>query len=263
MPLYFILSSVKEVFKAQVIKNSSDVASWVRSLYGFPMLKTLTVGPLATNCYILTCDETHEAVVIDPGDEGKAILAFITKEKLLCKWILNTHAHADHIGANATVKKATNAKLGLHQDDRFLLERSVSMAMSLGIKMDPSPDPDKELQDKETISFGKERLAVLHTPGHSPGSVSFVWGQRVFSGDLLFQGGIGRDDLPGGSYQQIIQSIKKRILPLGDTVSVFPGHGPSTTVGAERRGNPYLIEDNSIIKPTQFGNTPQFTHKTY
>lgn len=205
------------------------------------MLKTLAVGPLAVNCYILSCDETRECIVVDPGDEGSRILDALESEGLSCRWVLNTHGHADHVGANAAVLAGTKARLAIHPADRFLLERAVSMALSLGMVIEPSPDPDVELEDKAVYSFGKEKLAVLHTPGHSPGSVSLVWGQRVFTGDLLFAGGIGRDDLPGGSFPSIIQSIKKRIFPLGDSVEVFPGHGPSSTVGAERRGNPYLI----------------------
>lgn len=205
------------------------------------MLKTLIVGPLAVNCHVLSCDETGECVVVDPGDEGERILAFLDEAGLRCRWVVDTHGHADHVGANAAVVAATKAPLAIHPSDRFLLERAVSMALSLGMAIEPSPDPDVELEDKAILAFGKERLAVLHTPGHSPGSVSLVWGQHVFTGDLLFAGGIGRDDLPGGSYPDIIRSIKTRIFPLGDTVEVHPGHGPSSTVGAERRGNPYLI----------------------
>lgn len=206
------------------------------------MLETLVVGAISTNCYILGCDATKEAVVIDPGGDPERILARLDALGLKCVWILNTHGHCDHVGGNAGVQKGTGAKLAFHPADRFLVERACSMSQEFGFFIEPSPDPDLDLEEKQIITFGKEKILVLHTPGHSPGGVSFVWGKKVLCGDTLFCGSIGRHDLPGASYKEIIESIRRKIIPLGDETEVYPGHGPATTVRDEVRTNPFLTD---------------------
>jgi glyoxylase-like metal-dependent hydrolase (beta-lactamase superfamily II) len=205
------------------------------------IIKQLPVGPIQANCYIVGCEETKEAVVIDPGDEEERILAEIEDEGLIIKYILNTHAHFDHILANAPLVEATGAPLALHPLDLPLLRENGGAAF-FGLDVPSGPDPDIELAEGDTISFGRHTLEVLFTPGHSPGHVSFYEAQEgiVFDGDVLFAGGIGRTDLPGGSYETLMASINEKLMVLPDETVVCSGHGPVTTVGQERASNPWL-----------------------
>jgi glyoxylase-like metal-dependent hydrolase (beta-lactamase superfamily II) len=202
---------------------------------------TLPVGPLQTNSYLVTCQQTSAAVIIDPGWDAKRILAAVEARKAAVKYVLNTHAHWDHIGANARVIEATGAALALHADDLPLL-RARGGADLWGIPISSSPEPDRLLIPGHVLEVGALRLRVLFTPGHTPGHVSFYEEahQAVFDGDVLFMGGIGRSDLPGGDSRALMDSIKNVLLTLPDTVTVYSGHGPATTIGNERRTNPWL-----------------------
>jgi len=204
-------------------------------------LRVLTVGPLATNCYIAACPETREAVIIDPGWDPHQILAVVRALDLKVRYVVNTHAHWDHIGANGAVVAATGAPLALHPADRPLLEARGGAAW-WGIPVPPSPPPDRELQEGEVLEVGTLRFHVLFTPGHTPGHISLYEPEVgvVFDGDVLFARGIGRTDLPGGDYETLMRSIRERLLTLPDATRVYPGHGPWTTIGEERAANPFL-----------------------
>jgi len=205
------------------------------------IVKQLPLGVIQTNCYLVGCEETKEGVVIDPGDEAGRLLAEIEAVGLTIKYVLNTHAHFDHILANGDIVRATGAPLALHPLDLPLLRASGGAAF-FGMEVPPSPEPDMELAEGDTISFGKHSFQVLFTPGHTPGHVSFYEaGQGViFDGDVLFAGGIGRTDLPGGSYETLMHSINEKLMVLPDETVVCSGHGPITTIGQERAGNPWL-----------------------
>lgn len=204
------------------------------------IVKVLVVGPIGANCIILGCKKTLEAVVIDPGDEGDKILGELAKDKLTLKGIINTHGHFDHVGANSSLKEATGADIYIHTEDAPMLGQLEEMARSFGMRMKNSPPADKTIAEGDIIEFGEHSLKVIHTPGHSPGGISLLTGKLLIAGDTLFQGSIGRSDLPGGNHNTLISSIKKRLLPLGDDVTVITGHGPSTTIKAEKQFNPFL-----------------------
>lgn len=204
------------------------------------ILKTLAVGPIMANCYILGCEKTRSAVVIDPGDEPDRILLALAEHKLTVKYIINTHAHFDHVGANRRLKDATGAELVIHPDDAPMLGMLSEAAAAFGMAAENSPLPDRTITDGDRITFGDITLNVIHTPGHSLGGISLHTDKMVFVGDTLFAGSIGRTDFPGGDYATLIASIKNKLFPLGDDVTAFTGHGPSTTIGMERRTNPFL-----------------------
>ena len=205
------------------------------------LVKQLPVGPIQTNCYIVGCEETQEGVVIDPGEEPGRILAEIKKDGLTIKYILNTHAHFDHILANEALMKATGAPLAIHPLDVPLLQAGGGAA-AFGMSVPPCPEPDILLAEGDTISFGIYTFQVLFTPGHTPGHVSFYEPNTriVFDGDVLFAGGIGRVDLPGGDYETLMNSINEKLMTLPDETTVCSGHGPVTTIGQERATNPWL-----------------------
>ena len=205
------------------------------------IIKQLPVGPIQTNCYIAGCEETKEGVVIDPGEEAGRILAEVKALGLTIKYILNTHAHFDHILANAPLVQATGAPLALHPLDLPLLRQNGGAGL-FGLEAPASPEPDLALAEGDTITFGVHTFNVLFTPGHTPGHVSFYEGQVgvVFDGDVLFAGGIGRTDLPGGDYETLLASINDKLMVLPDETVVCSGHGPVTTIGQERATNPWL-----------------------
>ncbi len=204
------------------------------------IVRKLEVGPFASNCYIIGSEADREGMIIDPGDEAKLILSEVKDLGLDIKVIALTHGHIDHIGALKEVKEATGAQVAIHTDDvRVLKDRFLSIF--LGIRRRSPPPPDRLLNDGDTISVGGLKFTVIHTPGHSQGSICLLGEGVLFSGDTLFNYGVGRADLPGGSYSQLIDSIRNRLMVLPDEVAVYPGHGPETTIGAERRGNPFLI----------------------
>jgi hydroxyacylglutathione hydrolase len=204
--------------------------------------QTFEVGALGCNCSILGDPESGEAIVVDPGDELERILEVLTAQKLRLTAIVHTHAHIDHVGATAGLARATRAPTYLHAGDRFLYEMLPVQARMIGLPLPEACHIDRPLTDGLALRFGKHELGVLHTPGHTPGSVCFaVTGQDVcFSGDTLFAGGIGRTDLWGGDYDTIIHSIRDRLYTLNGSVEVVPGHGPSTTIDRERASNPFV-----------------------
>jgi len=205
------------------------------------LIVTLHVGLIQTNCYIVGCEQTKEGAIIDPGGHPERILAEVKRHGLAVNYVLNTHAHFDHTDANRAVVAATGAPLALHAADRPLLQAAGGAAL-FGLRADPSPPPDLELRDGDELEVGRLRLRVLHTPGHTPGHVCFYEADEgvLFDGDLLFYQGVGRTDLPGGSWTQLMDSIRRILFALPDETIVYPGHGPATTLGQEKRLNPWL-----------------------
>lgn len=204
------------------------------------IIKKLEVGPIMANCFIVGCEPTKEAVVIDPGDDADQILMALSKSELKVKYLINTHGHFDHVGANKRMKDVTGAQLAIHPDDEPLLNELSKSAAMFGLAAENSPPADIHLADGDEISFGEITLKVIHTPGHSKGGVSLYTKGHLFAGDTLFARSIGRTDLPGGDYDTLISSIKEKLLILDDATVVYTGHGPETTIGDEKRMNPFL-----------------------
>jgi len=210
------------------------------------IIKTLTVGPILTNSYIVGDESSKEGMIIDPGGDGKRIVDEVRRLGLTIKYVVNTHGHFDHTLANSEVMTALKMlqdsppALAIHPADATLLAVGGGAAW-FGVQADPSPPPDLELNEGDVLTLGDIELEVWHTPGHSLGSVSLVCPAEgvVFDGDVLFNAGIGRTDLPGGDYYTLMNSIK-RLLTLPDETKVYSGHGPATTIGDERRSNPWV-----------------------
>lgn len=195
------------------------------------------VGPFASNCYVVGSKSGRQGMVVDPGDDAGQILDRLKELELNIKLIILTHGHIDHTGALKEVKEATGAPIAVHADDAKNLN---SLSLLLGIVCSSPPTPDRLLADGDSIALDELHFRVLHTPGHSPGGICLEGKGVVFSGDTLFNYGIGRTDLPGGSYTKLMDSIHAKLMVLADDTVVYPGHGPETTIGAERRGNPFL-----------------------
>lgn len=204
------------------------------------IIRKLEVGPIMANCFIVGCEETKEAVVIDPGDDADRILMTLAKDSLSVKYLIDTHGHFDHVGANRRMKEVTGAILAMHPDDVPMLSQLSRSAASFGLAAENSPEPDLLLNDGDTVTFGNITLKVIHTPGHSRGGICLYTSGHLFAGDTLFAGSIGRTDLPGGDYDTLISSIKQKLLALPDDTIVYTGHGPETTIANEKRMNPFL-----------------------
>ena len=207
-------------------------------------IKMFTFGMYLTNCYVVGCEETKEAIVIDPGfdrdKEAEEVLTFIKQNDLHIKYIINTHGHSDHTAGNGIIKEATGALILIHEDDAIMLTAvAKTLSRMFGTRV-TSPPADRTLRDGDVIQVGRIKLVVLHTPGHSRGGISLLGEDFVFSGDTLFAGSIGRTDFPGASFEEIIHSIKTKLVTLPDRFKVYPGHGPVTTIGDEKRHNPFL-----------------------
>ncbi len=211
------------------------------------IIKTLAVGPIMANCFILGCEETLEAAVIDPGDEADRILQALAESNLTTKLIINTHGHFDHVGANKRLNKVTGAPILIHPLDAPLLNQLANSAAAWGMTAENSPAPDRELQDGDEVTFGKVLLKVIHTPGHTPGGISLYTDSEVFVGDTLFAGSIGRTDFPGGSFETLQASIQQKLFALRDDLKVYPGHNQTTTIGVEKRTNPFVGESASFF----------------
>ena len=200
----------------------------------------MEVGYLATNCYIAINEQTKEAVVIDPGDEGEQIVAAAKKAGAKIVAIFITHGHADHITGLAKVREATGAKVYISKEDASRLEKPQSQAYFSTGDTQVAQTADAYFTDGEELTVAGMPFKIMATPGHTPGGVCIASGDIVFCGDTIFAESIGRTDFPGGSYDDLIKSIKDKLLPLADEVKLLPGHGPATTVGWERRRNPFL-----------------------
>jgi hydroxyacylglutathione hydrolase len=207
-------------------------------------IETFPVGLLKCNCSIVFCSETLEALVIDPGGDAPKILAYLKKHNLTVKYLLHTHAHFDHVGATKELKETLGAQILLHREDLFLYNQVPMQGAMFGIQLEPTLPADGELNDEMEVVFGKNKSKILHTPGHTPGSVCFQIADtenHLFSGDTLFRGGVGRTDLWGGSQPELMRSIQQRLLCLDDSTNVYAGHGPQTTIWNEKKHNPFLI----------------------
>ncbi len=215
------------------------------------IVETRAVGPFFKNGFVVACPRTRVGVLIDPGDEAAALLAWAEREQISLTHILLTHAHIDHITGVGIAKRALNVPVHLHSDDVFLYDRVAEQGEMFGVQVEPLPPVDRLYSNGEVIRFGDFEVRPHHTPGHSPGGVCLDIrageaasasgaGADLFVGDTLFAGSIGRTDLPGGDYATLMASIRQVLLPLGDASRVYPGHGPATTIGQERRTNQFL-----------------------
>jgi hydroxyacylglutathione hydrolase len=204
------------------------------------IIKELAVGPLMANCFICGCPETKDAAVIDPGGDAGIILRALADDTLKAKYIINTHGHFDHVSANGKIKDATGAKILIHPLDAPMLSSLSSNAAIFGISVENSPPCDQTIEEGDTVSFGNVTLSVIHTPGHTPGGISLFTNGVVFVGDTLFAGSIGRTDFPGGDFNTLISSIQMKLFKLDDRVKVLSGHGPETSIGREKRYNPFV-----------------------
>jgi glyoxylase-like metal-dependent hydrolase (beta-lactamase superfamily II) len=194
------------------------------------------------NCFVLGCEKSSEGAVIDPGDEPDRILEVLADNHITAKLIINTHGHFDHVGANRKLKEATGAPILIHALDAPMLGQLSSSAAAWGMVAENSPPPDREIGDGDRVSFGDVTLTVLHTPGHTPGGISLYTDTEVFVGDTLFAGSIGRTDFAGGSFETLKNSIQQKLFTLNEDLVVYPGHNHSTTIGTEKRANPFVGE---------------------
>lgn len=212
------------------------------------IIESACAAPFLKNGFVVSCERTKEAVYIDPGDEVAELLDYIAREQLQVGAILLTHAHIDHVSGVAAAKRALGAPIWLHRDDRDVYARAQDYGALFGYQLEQPPPPDHWYELPGPIQFGDYDVFIHHTPGHCPGNVCLQIGRRgtvgmdLFVGDTLFAGSIGRTDLPGGNYEQLMRAITGVLLPLGDDARVRPGHGPDTTIGRERTTNPFLLE---------------------
>lgn len=198
------------------------------------------VGPLQVNSFIIGCEVTREAVVVDPGDEGERILTRLAALGLQLKMVINTHGHFDHIGANRLLTERSGAELIIHSADAELLPKAKEHGRKYGLDVQASPPPTRTVQGGETLNIGTLQIHVIATPGHTAGGISLHVGDHLFSGDTLFADSVGRTDLPGGDHKTLVASIRKNLFVLSDATIVHPGHGPDTSIGREKRLNPYV-----------------------
>ena len=203
-------------------------------------IHSFTIGPLETNAYLVVDEGTRQALLIDPGLESEEIYDFILQEGLDLSAIVNTHGHFDHVCGSAFFKAKTGKPVLLHRDDVAMMSQAAEQALSYGFQVPTPPEPDRLLTEGDEVVVGESRFQVLHTPGHTPGGICLYEEGVVFVGDTLFAGSIGRTDMPGGSYEVLLSSIRDKLLSLPDETAVYPGHGPPTTIGEERAHNPFL-----------------------
>ncbi|NQS97140.1 MAG: MBL fold metallo-hydrolase [candidate division Zixibacteria bacterium] len=206
------------------------------------ILHRYVVGPLMVNSYIIGCEESRIAAIVDPGDEAERLLEQAKALDLNIKQIINTHGHADHIGNNGEVKRATGAEIYIHPlDAEMLTNPEKNLSVFFGEAVD-SPPADGYLEEGRPHRIGELAFRIIHIPGHSSGSVCLAADNLAIVGDVLFAGSIGRTDFPGGSFDELVGGIRAKLFPLGDSTEILPGHGPPTTIGDERKHNPFLRE---------------------
>ena len=204
------------------------------------IIKTLVVGSFQVNNYLVIDENSGEAVLIDAGGDFEATKKLAEENKAKIKYILNTHGHMDHIAGDYDIQTKMDAKVFLHQDDEFLIPLMKAHLVEYGMPKYEAPKVDEYVKDGQEIQLGDLSFKVIHTPGHTPGAVSYLIGNVLFSGDTLFKDSVGRTDLPGGSYNQLEKSIKEKLFTLDDNVTAYSGHGPSTTIGYEKKFNPFF-----------------------
>jgi len=207
------------------------------------IVKQLTVGMMGVCCYIVACEETGKGLVIDPGGDEEKILAACRNEKISIEYIVATHGHPDHVCGNGRIKEATGAAIVMHEAEAAFFSRPEISQYFAMLGLPASPPADRLVKDGDTISTGTIALKVIHTPGHTPGGICLYQAPHLFSGDTLFAGGVGRTDFPGGDTEQLLQSIRGRLLSLPPLTTVWPGHGyggSRSTIAAEKQGNPFL-----------------------
>lgn len=206
------------------------------------LLQSFVVGQLQANCYAVGDEESREVLVIDPGDQGPALLAQLAKRELRVVAVLATHFHVDHSGAvHELLEGSPGAQFLMHAEDYpRIAGNAANVSEWYGHAVTVPREPDRYLAHGDTIDVGGVTLTALHTPGHTPGSLCISGPDAVFTGDVLFQGSIGRSDFEGGSHEQLVASIRERLFPLPDETTVYPGHGPATTIGEEKRSNPFV-----------------------
>lgn len=204
------------------------------------IIDRILTGPIDVNCFIIGCPVSGTAAVIDPGGHGERILERLEHNKLTLTVVINTHGHFDHVGGNAFLMRETDADLLLHAAGLPFLQRAREHADMWGMEFEDSPEPTRLLKGGEILRVGELKLEIIHTPGHSPGGISIYLPGHVFTGDALFEGSIGRTDLPGGNLEELLNSIREKILVLPGETVVHPGHGPETTIENEKRYNMFL-----------------------
>jgi len=206
-------------------------------------IQQMMVGSMGVCCYIVSCPETAEAGIVDPGGDVRRILAAVEDAGLSVRYIIATHGHPDHVCGNKAIKEATEAKIVMHKADAEFFGRADVAGYFSMLGLEASPAPDVQVEDGDLIRIGNEELKVIHTPGHTPGGICLLNGKNLITGDTLFVGGIGRTDFPGGSQQEMLTSIHNRLLVLPEDTVVWPGHGyggSRSTIGEEKRSNPFL-----------------------
>jgi glyoxylase-like metal-dependent hydrolase (beta-lactamase superfamily II) len=210
------------------------------------IIKQMPVGQMAVFCYIVGCGETLACVLIDPAGSEEQILRVLSRKKLQPRYIINTHGHPDHTCGNQLIQEKTGAKIVMHEADARLFDTPAARVMARQMGFRPSPPVDWQVRDGDLISFGRETLQVIHTPGHTPGGICLYGRGNLFTGDTLFVGAAGRTDLPGGSLEILLQSFREKIMTFPDDTVIRPGHDygdrPTSTVGREKKTNPYFTD---------------------
>ncbi len=206
------------------------------------IIKTLTAGAFQVNNYIVICEKTKEAVLIDVGGEYQATIDILKQNNAELKYIFNTHAHLDHIAGDAEFQNKNNTKVLMHKEDEFLVDSFQEHLAMYGMPAYDTPSIDEFIEDGQELCVGELKFKVIHTPGHSPGGVCFLIEDTLFSGDTLFANSVGRTDLPKGSFEELQNSVKNSLFTLDENITVYPGHGPSTTIKNEKENNPFFGE---------------------
>ncbi len=203
-------------------------------------IKQIPVSPFMTNCYIVSCPDTLETAIVDAGDEFEKILSYVNENKLKIKYLINTHAHLDHTSAVADIQKELPTPFLLHPNEEVVLQHLNQSQQAYGFEESDVPKIDQYIDKDSEIILGKLTIKIIETPGHTPGGICLLINNHLIAGDTLFAGSIGRTDLPGGDTDTLLNSIQTQLMCLDDAIIVYPGHGPTTTIGTERRSNPFI-----------------------